>query len=449
MKVYFLRRLLLVPITMLGVTFLVFLLSRVVPGGPMEQALKAGKMAGEGRGTGNANKEGGLSEEEIEDLEEEFGYDKTTGVAYLQWLGAWRKERRLSKKEFHEGGEDRLGGAAVTDPETQTIVVLKGSGREVLVTRTGQEVVSANYLGTETPIAETGWRVRIETPEERKERWARRNKDVVANAPGNYDVRAVAYKVRMDGLLQGNLGRSRVFGDDVGALIKSRIPIALYFGILTALITYGVCLPLGIVKAIKHRTALDNITSILVFVGYSIPGFALGAVLMVYLGARYQIFPLFGLTSPDFAEMGRWDQLKDLAHHTVLPLLCYVVGSFAYTTMMMKNNLMDNLAADYVRTAVAKGVSFNAAVFKHAFRNSIIPIASTLGGLISIIVGGSILIESVFDIQGFGQLQFQALLGRDQTVIMGTLTIAAFLLVIGNILSDLIVGLVDPRVKFN
>ena len=118
-------------------------------------------------------------------------------------------------------------------------------------------------------------------------------------------------------------------------------------------------------------------------------------------------------------------------------------------SQMIKNNLMDNLAADYVRTAVSKGVSFRSAVFKHAFRNSFIPIASTLGQLITILVSGSILIESVFDIQGFGLLQYQALLGRDQTVIMGTLTIAAFLLVLGNILSDLIVAMVDPRVKFN
>ena len=291
--------------------------------------------------------------------------------------------------------------------------------------------------------------MRIESPLDRQERWSRRNKEPVSKAPDNYDFRAVAYKVHFAGLLQGELGRSKVFGDPVWDLIKSRMPVALYFGILTAIITYGVSLPLGIVKAIKHRSAIDNISSVLVFVGYSIPGFALGALLMVYLGARYHFFPLFGLTSPDFAEMGQWDQIKDLAHHTVLPLLCYVVGSFAFTTMMMKNNLMDNLAADYVRTAVAKGVRFRTALFKHAFRNSIIPIASTLGQLVTIIVGGSILIEKVFDIQGFGLLQFQALVGRDPFVIMGTLTIASFLLVIGNILSDFIVGLIDPRVKFN
>ena len=153
------------------------------------------------------------------------------------------------------------------------------------------------------------------------------------------------------------------------------------------------------------------------------------------------MFPLSRFVSDDFSELTPWAKIIDLFHHAVMPLACYLVGSFAFMTFMMKNNLMDNLAADYVRTATAKGVSYSSAVFKHAFRNSFIPIASTLGQLITILVSGSILIESVFDIQGFGLLQYQALLGRDQTVIMGTLTIAAFLLVLGNILSDMIVAL--------
>jgi microcin C transport system permease protein len=147
--------------------------------------------------------------------------------------------------------------------------------------------------------------------------------------------------------------------------------------------------------------------------------------------------------------LSNWGKVKDLAHHTVLPLLCYVVSSFAWLTMMMKNNLMDNLAADYVRTAVAKGVRFRTAVFRHAFRNSFIPIATSLGQLITIFVTGSMLIEAVFDIQGFGLLQLIAITGKDSYVIMGTLVFASFLMIMGNILSDLIVAFVDPRVKFN
>src|SRR5690606_33549396 len=128
-------------------------------------------------------------------------------------------------------------------------------------------------------------------------------------------------------------------------------------------------------------------------------------------------------------------------HHTVLPLLCYVIGSFAYLTMLTKNNLMDNLAADYVRTAVAKGVGFRKAVFGHALRNSMIPVATSLGNLITIFIGGSMLIETVFDIQGFGLLQYQSVIARDVPVIMGTLTVAAFLMLVGHVLSDFIVAM--------
>ncbi len=449
MRDYFIRRFLLIPPTLLGVTFIVFMITRVVPGGPMERALQEAQKATEGGSSSSGQVGGGMSEEQVEELEEEYGFDKSIPVAYLQWLGALPRERRLSKSEFRPLGKDMVGEEMVEDPDNETTVILKGNGRQAKVVRKGKKVISAIYNDNKSPISEDGWETRIETVLERRERWARRSGEDISKAPENYDDRAIIYKTSFAGLLQGDLGRSTDFGDSVWSLIRSRIPVALYFGILTALITYGVCLPLGILKAIKHRTAIDNLTSILIFVGYAIPGFALGAVMLVYLGARGGWFPLFGLTDPGFSDMSLGAQFIDLAHHTVLPLLCYVVGGFAWLTMMMKNNLMDNLAADYVRTAVAKGVSFRSAVFKHAFRNSFIPIASTLGQLITILVSGSILIESVFDIQGFGLLQYQALLGRDQTVIMGTLTIAAFLLVLGNILSDIIVATVDPRVKFN
>jgi microcin C transport system permease protein len=239
-----------------------------------------------------------------------------------------------------------------------------------------------------------------------------------------------------------------IYQDSVGEMIYSRMPVAIYFGLLTAVITYLVSLPLGVLKALKHRTFIDSASSVLIFIGYSIPGFALGAILLVHLGARANWFPLFGLTSPNFDQLAPWDQFKDLAHHTVLPLVCYVIGGFAMLTMLTKNSLMDNLAADYVRTAVAKGVSFRRAVFGHAFRNSMIPVATSLGDLITIFVGGSMLIETVFDIQGFGLLQYQSVVERDVPVIMGTLTIAALLMLVGNIVSDLAVALVDPRIKF-
>lgn len=452
MKDYFLRRLLLVPVTMLGVTFLVFLITRAAPGGPLEKAMMEAQIATETGGSGGGQQQtGGLDEETIEANEEEFGYDKPVGIAYLQWLGLWSRERAISKSEFYERGEDSLGSDLIKDAESETIVVLKGVGREVFVRRDGGSAAKSYYVNSpKESLKDNGWRVRIETPDQRKGRWARREGKKKEQAP-DYNYRAVVYQPKLSGVLQGDFGESKEFGDPVLSLIKSRIPVALYFGILTAIITYSVCLPLGILKAIKHRTFIDNATSVLIFIGYSVPGFALGALMVVYLAARAGWFPMFGLDSPELAELPwwNWERIVDRAHHTVLPLISYVVGSFAFLTMMMKNSLMDNLASDYVRTAVAKGVNYRRAVFKHAFRNSIIPVASTLGQLITILVGGSILVESVFDIQGFGLLQFQALQGRDTPVIMGTLTIAAFLLVVGNILSDLIVAMIDPRVKFN
>ncbi len=446
MKSYFLRRLLLIPPTLLGITLLVFTITRFVPGGPMERMLQEAATGGEsGRSSSSASDRagGGLSEEQIEELEEQFGLDKAIPVAYLQWLGVLPREAFISKGEYGSRGEETIGGSV--DADTTAIVVLRGDGRMVHVTRSGDEVAKAVFAETGESIAGEGWKVRIETEEDRQARFLRRNPD--AKAPG-YLPRAVVYQTRFAGLLQGDLGRSRTYNDPVHEMILERMPIALYFGILTAIITYGVCLPLGILKALKHRTFLDNASSVLIFLGYSIPGFALGAVLLVFLGARMNLFPLFGLTSPDFDQLDTWDKVKDLAHHTVLPLSCYVIGSFAMLTMLTKNNLMDNLAADYVRTAVAKGASFRKAVFGHAFRNSMIPVATSLGSLITIFVGGSMLIETVFDIQGFGLLQYRSVVERDVPVIMGTLTIAAFLMLVGHIISDFIVAMVDPRIKF-
>ncbi len=447
MKSYFLRRLLLIPPTLLGITFLVFAITRFVPGGPMDRMLQqAAGNADNGGGRQAANEtSGGLSDEQMEELEEQFGLDKSMPIAYLQWLGIAPREVRISKGEFGAAGDDTIGGEE-EDSDNTAVLVLKGDGRFVRVVKKGDEVVSAKYKESGGSISDDGWKIRYEDEETRQDRFRNRN----AGNPEvpSYSPRVVAYKTRFSGIFQGDLGRSTVYNDPVWEMILSRVPVAAYFGLLTAFFTYTISLPLGVLKALKHRTFIDSASSILIFVGYSIPGFALGAILLVHLGARMNLFPLFGFTSPDFSEMAPWDQVKDLAHHTVLPLLCYLVGSFAMLTMLTKNNLMDQLSADYVRTAVSKGAGFRKAVFGHAFRNSMIPVATSAGSLVGIFIGGSILVETVFDIQGFGLLQYQAVLARDVPVVMGTLTIAAFLMLLGNVISDFIVSLVDPRIKF-
>lgn len=446
MKSYFLRRLLLIPPTLIGITLLVFAITRFVPGGPMDRMLQEAARGAEqgGKRTSSSQAQGGLSEEQLEELEEQFGLNKPVLAAYGQWLGLVPREVRISKGAFSGRGDETIGGGL--DPETTAEVVLRGDGRVVRVVREDGQVTSARFADSGEPIGDEGWKVRYETGADRQERFKRRNPD--SPAVPEYPPRAVIYQTRFSGLLQGDLGRSTVYNDPVDEMIFSRMPVAVYFGLLTAVITYAVCLPLGVLKALKHRTFIDSASSVLIFLGYSIPGFALGAILIVHLGARLNLFPLFGLTSPDFDQLDTIGKLKDLAHHTVLPLLCYIVGSFAMLTMMTKNNLMDNLAADYVRTAMAKGASFHRAVFGHAFRNSMIPIATSLGDLVTIFIGGSMLIETVFDIQGFGLLQYQSVIARDVPVIMGTLTIAALLMLIGHVISDFIVAMVDPRIKF-
>jgi microcin C transport system permease protein len=385
-----------------------------------------------------------MSEEQLEEVEEQFGLDKPILVGYAQWLGIFPKETHISKGEFGGQEDETIGGGI--DPDNTAIIVLRGDGRMIHVKRHGDAVAAAVFAESGKPIGDQGWKIRYETEHDRQARYLHRNSN--NEDPPSYAPRAVAYQTRFAGLLQGDLGRSTSYNEPVDQMILARMPIAIYFGLLTAIITYAVCLPLGVLKALKHRTFIDTSSSVLIFLGYSIPGFALGAIMLVHLGARMHLFPLFGLTSPDFDQLDNWAKLKDLAHHTVLPLTCYAIGSFAMLTMMTKNNLMDNLAADYVRTAVAKGVSFRRAVFGHAFRNSMIPVATSLGSLLEIFIGGSLLVETVFDIQGFGLLQYQALIARDVPVIMGTLVIEAFLMLLGHVVSDLIVAMVDPRLKF-
>ena len=245
-----------------------------------------------------------------------------------------------------------------------------------------------------------------------------------------------------------DLGTSFRYSEPVLTVIADRLPVSIFYGIATAFFTYVICFPLGILKAIRHRTPIDNVTSALIFLGYAIPGFALGAVLSNLLSVRWEIFPLGGFQSVGFEELSAGAKIADLAEHAVLPLIAYLVGSFAVTTMLMKNSLIENMSADYVRTALAKGLSWRRAVFVHALRNSMIPMATSVGSLLGLFLTGSFLIERVFGINGVGLLAFEAIQARDFPVVMGFLVISSVVLMVGNLISDLAVAFVDPRVRF-
>jgi microcin C transport system permease protein len=256
----------------------------------------------------------------------------------------------------------------------------------------------------------------------------------------------VRYGIWLGNVLSGDLGKSYIYSEPVIDVITSRFPISIYFGLISFVFTYLICIPLGIIKAIRHSSKFDLASSAIVFVGYAIPGWALGAVLLVTLGGTY--FPLGEFRSQGWEDMGTWDQIVDQVHHTILPVIAYMVGSFATLTILMKNSLLENLGQDYVRTAFAKGLSERRVIFIHALRNSLIPIATGLGGLLGLIFTGSFLIEKAFNIDGIGYMGYRAVLERDYTLVMGDLVIILLITLSGNIFSDMLYATIDPRIRF-
>jgi microcin C transport system permease protein len=251
-------------------------------------------------------------------------------------------------------------------------------------------------------------------------------------------------------VLHLDLGQSYVYQDPVWDVIKSRFPVSIFLGLSGFFLSYLVCIPLGIFKAIRHGSRFDLLSSLTVFLGYSVPGWALGTALLVLLGGGsfWNVFPLGGFRPTNWEYLNFFEKVAAQIHYMFLPVLCYTIESFATLTILMKNSLMENLGQDYVRTAFAKGLSERRVIFVHALRNSLIPIATGLGNEIGLILAGSFLIEKVFNIDGMGYLGYTSILQRDYPVALGILVVASLLLLVGNILSDMIYVIVDPRIRF-
>jgi microcin C transport system permease protein len=254
----------------------------------------------------------------------------------------------------------------------------------------------------------------------------------------------------LSNLLRLDLGTSYVYQDPVWDVIRSRFPISIFLGLTGFLLSYLICVPLGVIKAVKHGSTFDFVSSALVFLGYAVPGWALGTALLVLFGGGsfWSVFPLGGFRPENWESLSLWGKITGQLHHMFLPVFCYMVGSFATETILTKNSLMENLGQDYVRTAFAKGLTERRVIFVHALRNSLIPIVTGLGHAISLVLAGSFLIERVFNIDGMGYLGYTAILQRDYPVALGILVISSLLMLIGNILSDIIYAIVDPRIRF-
>lgn len=236
-------------------------------------------------------------------------------------------------------------------------------------------------------------------------------------------------------------------------LIKGRIPVSIWFGLTAFLLSYLICIPLGIAKALRHRQVFDAASSLVVFVAYAIPSFALGmAFKMAFCGTvegLWDVFPLGGISSDFDAVPTFWEWFKDRAWHMAMPVACYVAGSFAMLTLLMKNSLLDQISSDYVRTVIAKGGTRRRAIWCHAFRNSLIPIATGFGHVFRMLFAGSIIIESIFEIPGMGRLSWDALIGRDYSVFLALLALTASIQLAGNLISDILYMVIDPRIDFS
>ncbi len=342
MGAYFFRRALLMIPTFLGITFLVFTITRFVPGGPIEQMMVKMQMAESESGGGSSDFDGSVQipDSVREELEKQFGFDKPFYLAYVDWVS--------------------------------DVVVL-------------------------------------------------------------------------------DLGTSYKYREPVWNIVKSRFPVSIFLGLTGFLLAYFICIPLGIYKATRHGGVFDFSSSVLIFMAYSVPGWALGGLLLVLLGGGsfFDVVPLGGFRADNWDELSTWAKITDQLHHMILPVFAYTIGSFATLTILMKNSLMENLGQDYVRTAFAKGLGERRVVLIHALRNSLIPICTGLGHALSLVMAGSYLVEKVFNIDGIGYLGYTSIIERDYAVVMGVLVINVFLMLIGNILSDVLYVLVDPRIRFS
>jgi microcin C transport system permease protein len=249
---------------------------------------------------------------------------------------------------------------------------------------------------------------------------------------------------------RGDLGKSLVYQQPVLQVIASKFPVSILFGLTSFILSYLVSIPLGIRKAISHGGVFDTASSAIIFAGYVMPGYALGILLIIFFagGTYFDWFPIGNLVSENFEGLSFWGKALDVGRHMVLPLTCYMAGEFAFLTLLMKNSMLDEISKEYMRTALAKGLSFRQAVWRQAFRNGLIPIATGIGSILALLFTSALLLERVFDLDGMGLLFFNSVLSRDYNVVLGIIVLSSFFTMLGRLFSDIIYVVIDPRIRF-
>jgi microcin C transport system permease protein len=247
-----------------------------------------------------------------------------------------------------------------------------------------------------------------------------------------------------------DLGKSFFYPKDVWTLIKEKLPVSISLGLWTFFISYLISVPLGIAKAVRAGSRFDTLTSLVVLIGYAIPGFVLGVALLVVFGGQLQWFPLRGLVSATWDQMGWWARITDYLWHIALPVTSSVLGAFAVTTMLTKNAVLEEIRKQYVLTARAKGLSQRRVLWRHVFRNALIPLVTGFpAAFIGAFFTGSLLIETLFSLDGLGLLSYESVMRRDYPVVLGTLYLFTLIGLVTKLISDLCYVWVDPRVKFD
>ncbi|NCT96153.1 MAG: ABC transporter permease subunit [Comamonadaceae bacterium] len=247
-----------------------------------------------------------------------------------------------------------------------------------------------------------------------------------------------------------DLGTSFFQNKPVSQLIAEKLPVSISLGLWTFLISYGVAVPLGVAKAVRAGTRFDLVSTLIVLVGYAIPGFVLGVALLVVFGGQLQWFPLRGLTSANWDELGWGARIVDYLWHITLPVTAMVLGSFAVIAMLTKNAFLEEIRKQYVMTARAKGLGERQVLWKHVFRNALIPIVTGFpAAFIGAFFTGALLIETLFSLDGLGLLSYESVIRRDYPVVLGTLFLFTLIGLVTKLISDLCYVWVDPRVKFD
>ncbi|MBF0145862.1 MAG: microcin C ABC transporter permease YejB [Magnetococcales bacterium] len=252
--------------------------------------------------------------------------------------------------------------------------------------------------------------------------------------------------------LRFDFGDSYYYHRSVIDLVMEKMPVSISLGLWTFFLTYLVSIPLGIRKAVRHQTRFDSWTSTVILAGYSIPGFVLGILLIVLFGGGsfWNLFPMRGLVSDHWQELSLMGKILDYLWHMVLPITASVVGSFAVMTMLTKNSFLEEISRQYVLTARAKGLGENAVLYRHVFRNAMIPLVTGFpGSFVSAFFSGSLLIETIFSLDGLGLLGYESVINRDYPVVMASLYFFTLLGLLTKLLTDIVYVMVDPRITFD